>query len=93
MVHCYFQSPFLILVLALASGPELGRLTFLGLVGIIDPPREGVKEAVEVLNNSGVAVKMITGDAFETALAIGKQDMKYSHFFFRMTLSLLGSLL
>ncbi|KAM3828960.1 calcium-transporting ATPase type 2C member 2 isoform 3-T3 [Vipera latastei] len=59
-------------VLALASGPELGRLTFLGLVGIIDPPREGVKEAVEVLNNSGVAVKMITGDAFETALAIGK---------------------
>ncbi|KAL7978957.1 hypothetical protein Chor_001260 [Crotalus horridus] len=59
-------------VLALASGPELGRLTFLGLVGIIDPPREGVKEAVEVLNDSGVAVKMITGDAFETALAIGK---------------------
>ncbi|VTJ51302.1 Hypothetical predicted protein [Marmota monax] len=57
-------------VLALASGPELGRLTFLGLVGIIDPPRAGVKEAVEVLSESGVSVKMITGDALETALAI-----------------------
>uniref|UniRef100_A0A8C9GTI1 Calcium-transporting ATPase n=1 Tax=Piliocolobus tephrosceles TaxID=591936 RepID=A0A8C9GTI1_9PRIM len=59
-------------VLALASGPELGRLTFLGLVGIIDPPRVGVKEAVQVLSESGVSVKMITGDALETALAIGR---------------------
>ncbi|XP_055155713.1 calcium-transporting ATPase type 2C member 2 isoform X2 [Symphalangus syndactylus] len=59
-------------VLALASGPELGRLTFLGLVGIIDPPRVGVKEAVQVLSQSGVSVKMITGDALETAVAIGR---------------------
>nr|XP_004058123.4 calcium-transporting ATPase type 2C member 2 isoform X1 [Gorilla gorilla gorilla] len=59
-------------VLALASGPELGQLTFLGLVGIIDPPRVGVKEAVQVLSESGVSVKMITGDALETALAIGR---------------------
>ncbi|ELK31427.1 Calcium-transporting ATPase type 2C member 2 [Myotis davidii] len=59
-------------VLALASGPELGQLTFLGLVGIIDPPRAGVKEAVQVLSESGVSVKMITGDALETALAIGQ---------------------
>ncbi|XP_061450671.1 calcium-transporting ATPase type 2C member 2 [Rhineura floridana] len=59
-------------VLALASGLELGRLTFLGLIGIIDPPRHGVKEAVQVLTESGVSVKMITGDALETALAIGQ---------------------
>ncbi|XP_067158517.1 calcium-transporting ATPase type 2C member 2 [Apteryx mantelli] len=59
-------------VLALASGPELGRLTFLGLVGIIDPPRAGVREAVQVLFESGVSVKMITGDALETAVAIGQ---------------------
>ncbi|XP_057569557.1 calcium-transporting ATPase type 2C member 2 isoform X1 [Hippopotamus amphibius kiboko] len=59
-------------VLALASGPELGKLTFLGLVGIIDPPRAGVKEAVRVLSESGLSVKMITGDALETALAIGR---------------------
>ncbi|KAM6223816.1 calcium-transporting ATPase type 2C member 2 [Rhynchocyon petersi] len=59
-------------VLALASGPELEQLTFLGLVGIIDPPRAGVSEAVRVLSESGVSVKMITGDALETALAIGR---------------------
>ncbi|NWU77976.1 AT2C2 ATPase, partial [Onychorhynchus coronatus] len=59
-------------VLALASGPELGKLTFLGLVGIIDPPRDGVREAVQVLFESGVSVKMITGDALETAVAIGQ---------------------
>ncbi|NXD20942.1 AT2C2 ATPase, partial [Spelaeornis formosus] len=59
-------------VLALASGPELGKLTFLGLVGIIDPPRAGVREAVQVLFESGVSVKMVTGDALETAVAIGQ---------------------
>uniref|UniRef100_A0A672UFB3 Calcium-transporting ATPase n=1 Tax=Strigops habroptila TaxID=2489341 RepID=A0A672UFB3_STRHB len=62
-------------VLALASGPELGKLTFLGLVGIIDPPRAGVREAVQVLLESGVSVKMITGDALETAVAIGRQNI------------------
>lgn len=62
-----------LIVLALASGPELGKLTFLGLVGIIDPPRAGVKEAVQVLSESGVSVKMVTGDALETAMAIGNQ--------------------
>lgn len=57
----------------MASGPELGKLTFLGLVGIIDPPRAGVREAVQVLFESGVSVKMITGDALETAVAIGSK--------------------
>ncbi|KAK3541429.1 hypothetical protein QTP86_025555 [Hemibagrus guttatus] len=36
-------------VLAFASGDEMSSLTFLGLVGIIDPPRSGVKEAVMTL--------------------------------------------
>ncbi|TRY56928.1 hypothetical protein DNTS_020345 [Danionella cerebrum] len=60
-------------VLAFASGPEMGSLTFLGLVGIIDPPREGVKEAVATLISSGVAVKMITGDSQETAASIASR--------------------
>lgn len=50
----------------------MGSLTFLGLVGIIDPPRSGVKEAVATLISSGVAVKMITGDSQETAVSIGQ---------------------
>uniref|UniRef100_A0A8C4T0W1 Calcium-transporting ATPase n=1 Tax=Erpetoichthys calabaricus TaxID=27687 RepID=A0A8C4T0W1_ERPCA len=60
-------------VLAFASGSELGQLTFLGLVGIIDPPRTGVKEAVAALINSGVAIKMVTGDSQETAVSIASR--------------------
>ncbi|KAM3872898.1 calcium-transporting ATPase type 2C member 1 [Diretmus argenteus] len=60
-------------VLAFASGAELGNMTFLGLVGIIDPPRSGVKEAVGTLISSGVAIKMITGDSQETAVSIASR--------------------
>uniref|UniRef100_A0A8D3EA95 Calcium-transporting ATPase n=1 Tax=Scophthalmus maximus TaxID=52904 RepID=A0A8D3EA95_SCOMX len=60
-------------VLAFASGSEKGNLTFLGLVGIIDPPRSGVKEAVATLIGSGVAIKMITGDSQETAVSIASR--------------------
>ncbi|XP_049324548.1 calcium-transporting ATPase type 2C member 1 isoform X1 [Astyanax mexicanus] len=60
-------------VLAFASGAEMGNLSFLGLVGIIDPPRAGVKDAVSTLISSGVAVKMITGDSQETAVAIASR--------------------
>ncbi|KAM4736378.1 calcium-transporting ATPase type 2C member 1 isoform 1-T1 [Anableps anableps] len=60
-------------VLAFASGSQMGNLTFLGLVGIIDPPREGVKEAVATLLHSGVAIKMITGDSQETAMSIASR--------------------
>ncbi|CAL8249502.1 unnamed protein product [Boreogadus saida] len=60
-------------VLAFASGPQMGGLTFLGLVGIIDPPRSGVKEAIGTLIASGVAIKMITGDSQETAVSIASR--------------------
>ncbi|KAM9309221.1 calcium-transporting ATPase type 2C member 1 isoform 2-T5 [Pholidichthys leucotaenia] len=65
-------------VLAFASGGQWGSLTFLGLVGIIDPPRSGVKEAVGTLISSGVAVKMITGDSQETAVSIANRLGLYS---------------
>ena len=57
--------------MAFASGDNLQQLTYLGVMGILDPPRPGVREAVITLLNSGVKVKMITGDAKETAMAIG----------------------
>ncbi|XP_043562577.1 calcium-transporting ATPase type 2C member 2-like [Chiloscyllium plagiosum] len=65
-------------VLTLAAGCELGALTFLGLIGIIDPPRTEVKEAVQMLQSSGIAVKMITGDSKETAISIGKSIDLYN---------------
>ncbi|GCC35959.1 calcium-transporting ATPase type 2C member 2-like [Chiloscyllium punctatum] len=65
-------------VLTLAAGCELGALTFLGLIGIIDPPRTEVKGAVQMLQSSGIAVKMITGDSKETAISIGKSIDLYN---------------
>lgn len=59
-------------VLALAEGQDLQQLTFLGMVGLLDPPRPGVRDAVSTLLDSGVQVKMLTGDAKETALTIAE---------------------
>lgn len=46
---------------------------FLGVVGIIDPPRDEVVDAIQECKEAGVKVKMITGDHAITARAIGKQ--------------------
>ena len=46
---------------------------FLGLAGIVDPPRDEAVDAVAVCRSSGIRVKMITGDHADTAKAIGKE--------------------
>ncbi len=46
---------------------------FLGVVGIIDPPRDEAIEAIKECKEAGVDVKMITGDHIITARAIGKE--------------------
>lgn len=48
-------------------------LTLLGIVGMIDPPREDAIHAVAKCHQAGIRVKMITGDHAITASAIGKQ--------------------
>ena len=49
------------------------NLIFVGLLGMIDPPREEAKEAIDICKAAGIQVKMITGDHKITASAIGNQ--------------------
>lgn len=44
---------------------------FAGVCGVCDPPRAGVRAAVATLARAAVRVKMVTGDARPTALAVG----------------------
>ena len=59
-------------VLAVAKGTSSNQYTFCGILGLMDPLREGVKEAVARMQNSGARVVMITGDAKATAMSISK---------------------
>ena len=58
---------------AIAMTDITPRFTLLGLVGIIDPPREEAVAAVAECRRAGLRVKMITGDHSVTAAAIGRQ--------------------
>lgn len=64
-----------VLALAKREDKEVSEesLSFVGLVGMMDPPREEAKPAVERLLKAGVATVMITGDHRDTALAIARE--------------------
>lgn len=51
---------------------EENNLSFAGILGIIDPPRESVKKSVLLCKNAGIRPIMITGDSIDTAIAIAK---------------------
>jgi Ca2+-transporting ATPase len=53
--------------------PLLTGLELLALVGIVDPPRPGVRKSVERAKAAGIEVRMITGDHAVTAAAIARQ--------------------
>ena len=58
---------------ALSMSDITPRFTLLGMVGLIDPPREEAIAAIALCQQAGVRVKMITGDHAVTAAAIGRQ--------------------
>jgi Ca2+-transporting ATPase len=49
------------------------NLVFVGLIGMIDPPRQEVKPAIELCRQAGIKTIMITGDHRNTAVAIAKE--------------------
>ncbi len=55
------------------SNEDESSLIFLGLIGMIDPPRNDVISAIEKCKSAGVLPIMITGDSLDTALSIAKQ--------------------
>jgi Ca2+-transporting ATPase len=78
-------------VIALASGPveaatesALENLEFEGLVGLMDPPAPGVKDAVARLGGAGIRTIMLTGDQRATAEAVGR-DLGVHTVFSRVT--------
>ncbi len=58
--------------LAVARGAETGAPALVGLVSLYDPPRPDAKPLLAALQDSGVAVKMLTGDALPVATEIGR---------------------
>lgn len=60
------------------SEPEKNMI-FVGLVGLEDPPRPEVKEAIRKCKEAGIRIILITGDASKTALAISREIGLASH--------------
>jgi Ca2+-transporting ATPase len=56
-----------------AHGARAEGMTWLGLTGMMDPPRAGVRESIAACRRAGIRVLMITGDHARTAGAIGRE--------------------
>lgn len=62
----------------LINGEMPSSLVWLGIIGMADPIREGVEEAIAAFHGAGIETIMITGDQSPTAYAIGR-ELNLSH--------------
>ena len=73
MVLKYTSEGFRVIVNAYKNTSGFDNLTFISLVVINDVIRKNAKESIDLIKNAGIKVVMITGDARQTALTIGKK--------------------
>ncbi|MFC4245879.1 calcium-translocating P-type ATPase, PMCA-type [Natribaculum luteum] len=76
-VQAFADDALRVLAMAYLEDPDDGEdledgLVFVGIVGMIDPPREEVADAVAATKRAGIAVNMVTGDNVRTARAIAE---------------------
>lgn len=50
----------------------MDKMTFIGITGIIDPPRDDVPDAIKICRTAGIRIFMVTGDHPDTAEAISR---------------------
>ncbi len=72
----FAQQALRVLAMAYKQGDQM---YFVGLMGMIDPPKDGVKEAIELCKNAGIRSMMITGDHPLTAAAVAQMIGMHDH--------------
>jgi Ca2+-transporting ATPase len=55
------------------SEADVKDLVFLGLVGMMDPPRPEAKQSIQACDSAGIRTVMVTGDQLQTALAVARE--------------------
>ena len=76
-LHSFLQEGLRVLAFGIGKweneNPLLWKISIVGLIGFLDPPKKRVREAVAFANKAGIRVLMITGDHFMTAKAIAQE--------------------
>ncbi|MCI8499472.1 MAG: cation-translocating P-type ATPase [Clostridia bacterium] len=72
-INAFSSRAMRVLGFARGQGGKEEGLTFIGLAAMLDPPKEGAREAVLSCRKAGIRTVMITGDSAQTAFAIAKR--------------------
>lgn len=72
-VKIFSNDALRVIALSFAKDEKKEQGIFLGFIGLYDAPKQGISETINKIYDSGIEIKMITGDNIETATAIAKE--------------------